>query len=109
VKSEHLKAIHSDRGFARLPQIDGRNLTSAHVYESSAADSPHIWLGVMEPADLNAAAVTAATSGRVPYLGEWKEATIHLTADAAWKLADQLRHMVEHHYQGDARPEWATT
>jgi hypothetical protein len=30
-----------------------------------------------------------------------------MTTEEAWMLADQLRHLVVHHYQGDGRPEWA--
>lgn len=34
-------------------------------------------------------------------------ATVHMTAENAWRLADQLRALVRNHYQGDATPEWA--
>lgn len=83
---EHLVVSTSDtgfdRGFAHLPPISGKHSGEILVYESSSASSPCIWLNVGEESR-------------------------HLTAESAWKLADQLRHLVLHHYQGDARPEWA--
>jgi hypothetical protein len=91
--NDHLTPIVSDRGFSRLPSIPsdypgGR----VRVYESSAASSPHIWLTATAPVDLNEPD------------GPKAEAPIHLSAENAWKLADQLRWLVEHHYQCDARP-----
>jgi hypothetical protein len=52
------------------------------VYESSAADGPHIWLNVKEPAD--------------PVLGE---AHAHLTLEQAKLLRDQLDYLIGNHYQ----------
>jgi hypothetical protein len=32
------------------------------------------------------------------------EASVHLTAETAWRLKEQLETLLAHHYQGDARP-----
>lgn len=83
--SEHLTVETSDRGFDALPPIPSEYGGDVRAYESSAASGPHIWL-----------AATAKNGGLV---------RIHLTAENAWRLAEQLRYLVEHHYQGDARPD----
>lgn len=49
------------------------------VSESPAASGPHVWLDVKCPA--------------------------HLTAENAWRLAEQLMTLVRDHHQGDARPD----
>ena len=64
----------------------------ARIYESSNASGPHIWLDATCPADLNRKD------------GPTVEASLHLTAESAWQLAEQLMTLVAHHYQGDARP-----
>lgn len=82
----HLTVDQSERGFAYLPTIhDGRG-GRADVYESSAAEEPCVWL--------------KASNGQ-------GTVHLHLDADTAWQVADQLRHAVRNHYQGDATPEWA--
>lgn len=93
----HLEVTKSDRGFSRLPSIPSA-YPGGHVevFESSAASGPHIWLNATAPRNLNEPEGPKFT------------APIHLTAEDAWKLADQLRHLVEHHYQGDARPNGAS-
>lgn len=88
--NDHLTVTTSDRGFDRLPPIPSAYGGEVRVYESSAAMGPHIWLAAADPANPN---------------GNRELFTVHLTAENAWKLADQLRHLVEHHYQGDARPD----
>lgn len=80
----HLVPVRSDRGFARYPAVETRSGT-LEVYESSSAEGPHLWLGLPG--------------------GE----SFHVTAEQAWQFAEQLRQAVSGHYQGDARPEWATT
>lgn len=91
--NEHLNVTTSDRGFDFLPPIPSEYGGEVSVSESSAADGPHIWLRAKAPVDLNRPD------------GEQHEVPIHLTAENAWRLAEQLRYLVEHHYQGDARPE----
>ncbi len=97
----HLVPTASQRGFDRLPPVPGNYGGEAIVYESSAAEEPKLWLNVTEPNDLNA-------WGSGDESGGTHDATLHLTAEDAWKLADQLRYLVENHYHGDARPAWAS-
>lgn len=85
---EHLKVSTSERGFDGLPSIPGACGGNAHVYESSSAEGPHVWL-----------AVAVSNMGRTE-----ETFHLHLTAENAWKLAEQLALMVAEHYQGDARP-----
>lgn len=95
--SDHLYYVTTDRGFKRLPPIISA-YPGGHVevYESSAAEGPHIWLAATAPVNLNEPDGDKFTS------------PIHLTAEDAWKLADQLRHLVRLHYQG-GDPEWLNT
>lgn len=86
----HLTPHISDRGFKYMPEIHG-TYASTHgdyirVYESSAADAPHVWLNV-----------SSELADKIAGGG----ATLHLTTDDALKLADQLQFLVTHHYQGD--------
>lgn len=91
----HLEPTVTDRGFTHLPPIPGDYGGFTQVYESSAAERPKVWLWVVAATSQNGCPVHPAGC------------SIHLTAENAWKLADQLRHLVENHYQGDAHPEWA--
>lgn len=84
--SEHLEATITDRGFKHLPPLPGTYGGSVCAYESSAAFGPHVWVAVETP------------NGDV---------IVHLTAENAWRLAEQLQYLVRNHYQGDATPESA--
>lgn len=96
--SDHLNYATSDRGFDYMPAILGRiRNEQAEVYESSLATEPAVWLAVQAPQSRNH-----------PQLGEPQRVVIELPAEDAWKLADQLRHLVRHHYQGGG-PEWLQT
>ena len=97
---DHLTPSTTHRGFKWLPPIPGNYGGEAVVFESSSAEEPKLWLKVTEPNDLNAGSVGGLSAGT-------HEATLHLTSEDAWKLADQLRWLVENHYHGDATPEWA--
>ena len=90
--NEHLTPIRSERGFAQLLPIRSEYGGEMSVYESSAASGPHIWLKARE-----------AMRGEPE-----RTAALHLTAENAWRLADQLRYLVRNHYQGDMTPSWAT-
>jgi hypothetical protein len=72
---EHLAVTTSDRGFQYLPALPGARGGSVEVYESSAADGPHVWLKATET-------------------------PLHLSAETAVKLAEQLVMLVQSHYQG---------
>lgn len=81
----HLAYTKTDRGFLHMPPILGAQLLSgtpsascARVYESSAASGPHLWLQVQED------------GGR---------AHVHLTVEAALRLADQIVFLSRNHYQ----------
>jgi hypothetical protein len=83
----------TDRGLTHMRPVPSEYGGEVKVYESSAAEGPHIWLQATAPVNLNEPD------------GPTHEVPIHLTAESAWRLAEQLRWLVEHHYQGDARPE----
>lgn len=93
--AEHLQPKQSGRGFAAMPDIPGEYGGYVKVYESSAALAPHLWLKVVSPVDANEP------------LGPMDEAVLHMTAENAWRLAEQLQTMVREHYHGDATPDWA--
>lgn len=81
---EHLKPIPSSRGFAVMPALRSPDLDDViTAYESSNADGPHVWVSI-DPRD------------GIP--------RCELTAEDAWKFAEQLMTLVRNHYQGDARP-----
>lgn len=82
----HLVETVTERGFTRLPAIPSEYGGDIRAYESSAASGPHVWVAIKCPVDLNNP------------LGETMEAHVHLTAEHAWYLADQLRWLVENHY-----------
>ncbi|HLS44601.1 MAG TPA: hypothetical protein VK045_04135 [Ornithinicoccus sp.] len=84
--SDHLTPTITDRGFRHLPVLVTGSGDRVRVYESSAADGPHLWLHATERGDAGIAAC------------------VHLDAEAAWELHEQLAHLLGHHYQGDARP-----
>lgn len=88
----HLKIAASDRGFVSLPPVPGAYGGSARAYESSGAEAPRLWLAVNVPISL-----------RNPERG-YQESIIHLEAEDAWHLAEQLMTLVQNHYQGDSRP-----
>lgn len=74
----HLNVSTSDRGFDHLPPIEGAYGGQVRVYESSSAEGPHIWLNAKDSTD---------------------DATLHLTAADAVKLAEQIMFLIKHHYQ----------
>lgn len=92
-RNKHLRVSTSPRGFRHLPRIDGGYGGTVRCYESSAAFDPHVWVAIELPPSTD-------------HPGGLDEA-VHLTAEQAWQLADQLRLLVAEHYQGDARPDWA--
>lgn len=84
--SDHLTPTVSDRGFTRLPGTAGvigmnGEPGEVRVYESSAADHPRIWLRL-------------TTDDRDTTSG-----VAHLTTEHAGQLADQIRWLIQHHYQ----------
>ena len=72
-----------------MPPIPSEYGGEVTVFESSAASGPHIWLKARE-----------AMRGEPE-----RTVALHLTAENAWRLAEQLQMLVRDHYQGDATPE----
>lgn len=96
--AEHLQPFANGRGFDSMPEVEGANGEIVQVRESSAAGGPHLWL------DLDALVEPKDDQGNVTGAPQWTGLTAHLTAEAAWQLAEQLMFLVKEHYQGDARP-----
>lgn len=92
MSNPYLEVTKTDRGFKHMPALPSRYGGTIRTYESSSAEVPSIWVTIECPVDLN------------DPTGPTKEAVAHLEVDAAWLLAEQLRYLVEHHYQGDFRP-----
>jgi hypothetical protein len=83
----HLAATRSDRGFLSMPPLaDAFGPDALRILEASTADAAHIWLRVERPPEPDQSAV------------------VMLTAEQAWQLKEQIEWLLEHHYQGDARP-----
>lgn len=84
--SDHLTPAVTDRGFKHLPPIRGTYpRDQIRVSESSAATGPQLWLTATEDDD-----------GGTP---------VHLDAEAAFHLAEQIVWLLGNHYQGNALPE----
>ena len=84
----HLEVTKTDRGFSHMPPIQSDYPGgSVRVYESSAATGQYVWLTSTAPANLNDPEGPAV------------KAPIHLTAEDALRVADQLCHAVANHYQ----------
>lgn len=81
-----MKHTISDRGFKYMKPIVSSREETVRVYESSAADGPHIWLNVKFVASEH----VYNTSG---------EAHAHLTLEEARKLSAQLKWLIRNHYQ----------
>ena len=78
----------SERGFRQYEPIQTSYGHEISVYESSAADAPHIWVKI----ELSERA--AARVGLDP-----QAATAHLTLDQANALRDAIDAAIEGHYQ----------
>lgn len=83
----HLEPVKTDRGFSHLPPITDGYGSSVHVYESSAADGPHVWVKIRE-------------EQTTPRGGRTAEICAHLTMEELVKLGEQIEWMKQHHYQG---------
>lgn len=84
----------SSRGFKHMAFVTDSYGGRVKLYESSAADEPHIWIRVeqshlLTPPDPDDALVDAAA---------------HLTFDAARELRDQLDWLIDNHYQVKGAP-----
>lgn len=85
----HLAKKTTDRGFAHLPPIPSEYGGHITVSESSAASGPHLWIRANTPVDPHN-----------PHGDTAEAAAMHLTADNALRLSEQIQHTVRGHYQG---------
>lgn len=88
--SDELTPETTERGFKRFAAIPSEYGGEVRVYESSAASGPHVWLNAAAPVSLNEPD------------GPQVQAPIHLTAENARLLGQQLLHLADNHYQGQA-------
>lgn len=88
---EHLRSVITERGFGHLPALPNRygGPEGIRVSESSNAEYAGVWLRV-------------EGFGEAP--GRLVDVVANLTAETAWRLAEQLAILVATHYQGDQRP-----
>lgn len=91
----HTQTDTNQRGFDYMAPIQSTYNGEVSASESSSAEGPHIWLWASNPAEPN------HPNGPQPK----QETAIHLTAENAWRLAEQIMTLVRDHYQGDARPK----
>jgi hypothetical protein len=91
----HLRATRTERGFDYFPPLPNKYgyAEDISVSESSNAEYAGIWLRV---------AGHEEQGGRA-------NVTANLTAETAWRLAEQLALAVATHYHGDQRPELRDT
>jgi hypothetical protein len=91
----HLRATRTERGFDYFPPLPNKYgyAEDISVSESSNAEYAGIWLQV---------AGHDESGGR-------SKVTANLTAETAWRLAEQLALAVATHYHGDQRPELRDT
>lgn len=83
---DHLQPKRSERGLAHMPELRSPHRDDVvTAYESSNAMGPHVRLCIDER--------------------DGDAAQIELSAENAWRLAEQLMALVACHYQGDARPQ----
>jgi hypothetical protein len=78
----------SERGFKHFDPIPGTYGGDVRVYESSAADSPHVWVRIVQPPQPSDD--DRANRG---------DLTVHLRLEDAALLREQLEYLVAEHYQ----------
>lgn len=74
----------SARGFAHMDALDCSYGGTIRAYESSAADSPHVWINILQGPRIEA---------------KPGEAVAHLSLETALRLRDQLTYLIDNHYQ----------
>jgi hypothetical protein len=87
----------SSRGFAYFDDVPSEYGGGIRAYESSAADAPHIWIKIRSPKNIHDDWMAQEDD----YAGDWDEAVVHLTVENAALFAQQIMHLVNHHYQGE--------
>jgi len=88
---EHLRGSVLERGFGYLPPLPNEYCGPRDISVSEASNAGYagIWLRV----------------GGLDDRGGKVEATANITAETAWRLAEQLAGLVASHYHGDQRPQ----
>lgn len=87
---------YSDRGFAHWPPVESSYGATVRVYESSAAENPHLWVNIDGDCHLSGHAE--------PFPGlPWGKApgavSAHLTMNQARELRDRLDAAITHSEQ----------
>jgi hypothetical protein len=81
----HLQPFFGEADYAEMPALVGSDDNGEiEAYESSSAEGPHVWVK------------TTNSVGSA--------ARVHLPADTAWKLAEQIITLVRNSPYGDATP-----
>lgn len=83
-----------DRGFKWMPALPSAyngDTGTVRLVESSLTEGPHVAVYLKRE---------AGSGAGLPEVDEM----IPLGADNAWRLSEQIGWLLEHHYQGDARP-----
>lgn len=93
--SLHLQPVVTGRGFRHMPPITDDRGASVHVYESSAADGPHVWVKIRTNGSYESRGTRPSSSKN-----DYTELCAHLTLDDLVKLGEQIEWFKQHHYQG---------
>lgn len=91
----HLEPVVTDRGFRHMPPITDGYGSSVHVYESSAADGPHVWMKIRTDDSYENRGTWHGSSKK-----DHAELCAHLTLDDLVKLGEQIEWFKKNHYQG---------
>lgn len=89
---------YSDRGFARWEPVDSTYGAKTSVYESSAAEAPHLWVSIDGEAHVSGEVrpfASAAANGLVRGTAAGS-IHAHLTMDQARELHRRLGAAIEH-------------
>lgn len=92
--SLHIQPVVSGRGFRHMPPITDDRGASVHVYESSAAAGPHVWVKIQVDQQ------HLKSTRRIAHDSDGAELLAHLTLDDLVKLGDQIEWFKKNHYQG---------
>jgi hypothetical protein len=84
---------YSDRGFARWEPVSASYGAEINVYESSAAEGPHIWINIAADCHLEE---PPRDHPSVPYGIATGSAAAHLSMEQAHELRDKLDAAIRH-------------
>lgn len=83
----YLQPTVTSRGFKHMPELNVDYGSTVRLYESSAANAPHVWLSVTAPANPAAPEQPRVTT------------TAHMHINDLEALRDQIDYLLENHYQ----------